>query len=367
MKIAQIAPLGERVPPYKYGGTERVIHDLTESLVKRGHEVTLFASGDSLTSAKLQSVFPKSLREARVKDPYGVNEWNILNIGFAYKQAESFDIIHDHSGVISLPAANFSPVPVVMTVHSPINKESRAVFQELNKPYLVGISNAQRKDCEELNFIDTVYNGLDFSDFYFEKEHEDYLLFVGRICKDKGVHLAIEASLATGLPLIIVAKLDDVNRDYFKKKVKPFLDGKKIKWVGELTQKERNKLFAGAKALLHPVTWPEPFGLAMIEAMASACPVIAFDEGSVSELIVSGKTGFVVKTVREMVESIAKIDTISRERTRLHSLTNFNSEKMADGYERVYQKILTKNGKKDRKLELLLADRLPSRKRARNL
>jgi glycosyltransferase involved in cell wall biosynthesis len=349
MKIAQIANIAERVPPKKYGGTERVVYTLTEELVKRGHDVTLFATADSITSAKLISVFPKSLREARVKDLYGYNLYSLLNMGTAYAHHKEFDIIHDHNPHMSLPLANVISTPTVMTWHGPYTPEVLNYFSKLNRSNFVSISNSQAEPAKGvINLIGTVYNGLNMQDYPFSNQHDDYLLFVGRISKEKGVHIAIEVAARLKLPLIIAAKLDRVvpiDMQYFYRQISPRLKkyGSQIKWVGEVDEIERNKLMSRAKCFLHPITWQEPFGLTLIESMACGCPVVAFGKGSIPEVVSDGKTGFVVKYFEEMVDKIKHIGEIDRKYCRDYALTTFSGVRMATGYEKIYEKIL--NGK----------------------
>jgi glycosyltransferase involved in cell wall biosynthesis len=343
MKIAQIAPLAERVPPKKYGGTERVIYNLTEELVKRGHEVTLFASGDSTTSAKLISVFPKSLREAKIKDLYGANTWDMLNIGLAYQMQDQFDIIHDHNPHISLPTANLSKTPVVVTIHGSLIGDYKYLYSAFDNIGFVSISKAQRNPTPNLNYIGNVYNGLPMDDYPFSDKHWGYLLIVGRISEEKGTHYAIKVAQALDMPLIIAAKLDQSNGHdivYYEKNIKPFLS-KKIKWVGEVDEKTRNELMSKAYCSLHPVTWPEPFGLTLIEAMACGAPVVAFSQGSIPEVIAHGKTGYVVNTLSQMIQAVKKVGKIKRINCRVHATQNFSAKKMADGYEQVYNQILS--------------------------
>ncbi len=233
MKIAQIAPLAERIPPKKYGGTERVVHALTEELVQRGHEVTLFASGDSLTSAKRISVYPRSLREAKLKDTYSTNVFTMLNIGVAYYMQEQFYIVHDHNGILGLSTANIARTPVVMTMHGPFTIENRVVYQTLLRPHQVTISRAQGYAVPKLHHAGTVYNGLPLTHYPFSAEHDNYLLFVGRISLEKGVHYAIETARSLDLPLIIAAKLDDVDVPYYQHYIEPYLSDR-VRWIGEV-------------------------------------------------------------------------------------------------------------------------------------
>lgn len=344
LKIAQIAGIAERVPPHKYGGTERVVYWLTEELVKRGHDVTLFASGDTHTSAKLVAIYPKALRISKVDNAYGLNLLTLLHIGYAYDRQDQFDIIHDHIGYFSLPTANNSRTPVVMTTHGFFGVNERRIFENLNRPYLVSISNSQAASAPKLKFIGSVYNGLEMKHFPFSKKRGKYLLFVGRISMEKGPHFAIEVAQYLDLPLIIAAKLNSVadcppDVAYFKQYIEPKLSDQ-IRWLGEVDETERNKLMSQALCVLHPVTWPEPFGLTMIESMACGTPVVAFNLGSIPEMVEDGQTGFVVKDVPEMIEAVANIDQIDRGYCRKYALEKFNVENMVDGYEQIYYQIL---------------------------
>jgi glycosyltransferase involved in cell wall biosynthesis len=345
MRIAQIAPIVERVPPKRYGGTERVVSALTEELVKRGHDVTLFASGDSQTSATLMSVYPRALREARLKDLYGLNYLTLLNFGMAYHLQDTFDIIHDHVMPLSLPTANLATTPVIGTMHGPFTGENRKLFQTLRTPAIVSISNAQAFPAPNIQYLGTVYNGLPLANFPFGDVGEDYLLFVGRISIEKGVHLAIEVAQQLDMRLIIAAKLETVDVPYFKEYVEPWLS-ERIQWVGEVDETERNALMCKALCFLHPVTWREPFGLTLIEAMACGCPVVAMNRGSIPEIIQNGITGYVVEDVEGMISAVEGIGNISREICREHVLTNFSVEKMTDGYEEMYERVLAETPKK---------------------
>lgn len=339
MRIAQVAPIVERVPPKKYGGTERVVYALTEELVRRGHEVTLFASGDSETSAKLESVYPRGIREAKVKDLYGTNNWTMLNLGLAYELQDDFDIIHDHLAPLSLPTANIASTPVIATMHGAFSRETRRLFQTLRNPNVVTISDSQVFAAPNINHIGTVYNGLDMEAYPFGEKGEGYLLFVGRISMEKGTHFCVEVAQQLDMPLIIAAKLEPVDEPYFVEYVKPHLTDR-IQWIGEVDENDRNKLMSKAKCYLHPVTWREPFGLVMIEAMACGAPVVGFDRGSVPEIVKTGVTGHVVHDLDGMIEAVEAIDAIDRRACREYALTNFSTKRMADGYEALYKKIL---------------------------
>jgi glycosyltransferase involved in cell wall biosynthesis len=339
MKIAQLAPIAERVPPKKYGGTERMVHALTEELVRRGHEVTLFASGDSETSARLESVYPRALREAKIKDIYGTNDFAMLNVGLAYELQDEFDIIHDHCAPLSMPTANLSSVPVVVTMHGPFSAQNRKLFELLRGPHIVTVSQSQLYPLPNINHAGTVHHGLPLEHYPFSAEHEGYLLYVGRISAEKGVHFAVDVAQALDMRLILAAKLEPVDLPYFKQYIEPRLSDR-IQWVGEVDEKERNALMSRARAFLHPVVFREPFGLTLIEAMACGCPVIAFNRGAIPEIIKTGETGFVVEDVEGMIDAMHNIDAIDRAACRAHALQNFNVGRMTDGYEAVYRELL---------------------------
>lgn len=342
MRIAELAPIVERIPPVRYGGTERVVYELTEELVRRGHEVTLFATADSLTSARLASVVKVSLREANAKDLYGTNTGTLLHIGEAFVRQDEFDMIHDHLGFLALPTANIARTPVVTTMHGPYMHEVRAMYRKLRRPHLISISNNQRDAAPELNHLATVYNGLTLDPYPFGSEPGEYLLFVGRISMEKGTHLAIAAAMDLGLPLIIAAKLDKVDRPYFREYVEPYLSGR-VQWIGEVDEAARNKLYSEARALLHPVQWREPFGLVLIEAMACGCPVLAMNKGSIPELVRDGVSGFVVREYEDLLAAIDRIDEIDRAACRDHALSLFSAKRMADGYEAAFREVLERS------------------------
>lgn len=240
MKIAMVGPIIERVPPKKYGGTERVVHALTEELVRRGHEVTLFASGDSITSAKLSSIFPRALREVHQKDLYGTNIWSLMNVGLAYQRQDEFDIIHDHNSFLGVIPADFLHTPVVMTMHGAFTLELRQIFNNFRKSNLVTISNSQSYPAPGLNYVGMVYNGLEMDHYPFSETHEDYLLFVGRLSAEKGVHHAMDVAHQLNMPLIIAAKLDQADKAYFRDFIEPLLS-EDVRWIGEVDEKKRNE------------------------------------------------------------------------------------------------------------------------------
>ncbi|MCL5411749.1 MAG: glycosyltransferase family 4 protein [Patescibacteria group bacterium] len=342
MKIAQLSPMIERVPPKKYGGTERVVSVLTEELVRRGHEVTLFASGDSVTTANLESVYPKPLREAKINE---FQIFQLLNAGAGFEKSNEFDLVHSHLDYYGLPFGHISKVPVLTTLHGSFNLENRYIYSAYADLNYVSISNAQRKPLPILNYVATIHHGIDVGSFPFSEEKDEYLLFVGRISPEKGVHFAIDAAKYLHKNLIIAAKLDPHQKNdvrYFEEMIEPQLGGEQVKWVGEIDTEERNRLMSRACCLLHPIGWREPFGLVMIEAMACGTPVIAFNRGSVPEVLEHGKTGYIVEDLEEMVSVYENISQIPPTTCRDHVEKNFSVSKMVDQYEKIYEELVSK-------------------------
>jgi glycosyltransferase involved in cell wall biosynthesis len=340
MRIAQVAPLWERVPPPAYGGIELVVSLLTDELVRRGHEVTLFASGDSISLAKLESVHPQALRlDPSVKE---CNIYEMLQLSRVYEQAQEFDIIHSHMGCAALPYTKLVKTPTVHTLHGIFTPDNEKMFSHARQQPYVSISDSQREPRLGLNCVATVYNGIniDSYDFYPNPDEPPYLAFLGRISPEKGTHLAIEIAKRSGWHLKIAGKVDRVDVEYYEKEIKPLIDGKQIEYLGEANHVQKNVLMGRAFATLFPITWREPFGLVMVESMAAGTPVIAINLGSAPEVIVDGKTGFLCDTVEECVAAIDKAGEIDRRNCREHVLNNFTVKQMADGYEAVYQQIL---------------------------
>ncbi len=340
MRIAQIAPLWERVPPPAYGGIELVVSLLTDELVRRGHEVTLFASGDSITLAKLESVHPRALRlDPSVKE-FGIYE--MLQLSRVYEQASEFDIIHSHMGCAALPYANLVKTPTVHTLHGIFTPDNEKMFTYAKKQPYVSISNTQREARLGLNCVATVYNGIDVEsyEFYPQPDEPPYLAFLGRISPEKGTHHAIEIAKQTGLPLKIAGKVDVVDVEYYESEIKPHIDGEQIQYLGEANHAQKNELMGRAIATLFPITWREPFGLVMIESMASGTPVIAMKLGSTSEVIADEKTGFLCNSIEECVSAVQRVEEISRNDCREHVVNRFSVQKMTEGYEAVYHQIL---------------------------
>ncbi|MBF2064250.1 MAG: glycosyltransferase family 4 protein [Calothrix sp. C42_A2020_038] len=339
MKIAQVAPLWERVPPPTYGGIELVVSHLTDELVRRGHDVTLFASGDSHTDAKLEAICPRALRLDPNFREYSVYE--TLELSKVYQRAAEFDIIHSHVGVSALALANFVPTPTVHTLHGSFNSENINVYTHHQKQAYVSISNTQRQI--NLNYVDTVYNGINPSDYPFIDQPQGqtpYLAFLGRFSPEKGPHHAIAIARATGWRLKMAGKVDLVDVEFFEREIAPQIDGKQIEYLGEVNNAEKVELLGNATIALFPITWREPFGLVMIESMATGTPVIAMNMGAVPEVIAHGVTGMVCNSYEEMAAMIPVALQLSRYQCRKHVEDNFSVARMVDGYERVYEKII---------------------------
>jgi len=340
MRIAQVAPLWERVPPPAYGGIELVVGLLTDELVRRGHDVTLFASGDSISLAKLESVHPQALRLDPTIKEYGIYE--MLQMSRVYEKASEFDIIHSHMGCAALPYTKLVKTPTVHTLHGIFTPDNEKMFTHARSQPYVSISNAQREPRLDLNCVATVYNGIDLSTYKFHEKPQDppYLAFLGRISPEKGTHLAIEIAKRSGWRLKMAGKVDVVDVKYFEQEIKPLIDGKQIEYLGEANHEQKNELIGGAVATLFPITWREPFGLVMVESMAAGTPVIAMNLGSTSEVIAHGKTGFLCQSVDEFVEAIDKAAKLNRHTCREHVMNHFSVQRMTDGYEAVYQQLL---------------------------
>jgi len=341
MRIAQIAPLWERVPPPAYGGTELVVSVLTDELVRRGHEVTLFATGDSVTLAHLEPICPEPLRLKGVLPPEGA-VYEQIQLSHVFQQASKFDIIHSHVGYPALPYANLTKTPVVHTLHGIFTPLFEQIFVQHRNQHFVSISNSQRRPDLHLNYVATVYNAIatERFQFYPQPDEPPYLAFLGRMSIEKGPHLAIAIAKATGIPLKMAGKIDFDNENFFKQEVAPHIDGEQIQFLGEADHAMKNDLMGRAIATLFPITWQEPFGLVMAESMASGTPVIAMNLGAAPEVIAHGKTGFLCDTVEACVAAVQQIHTIDRAACRAHVEAHFRVERMVDGYEAVYETIV---------------------------
>jgi glycosyltransferase involved in cell wall biosynthesis len=341
MKIAQVAPLYESVPPHRYGGTERVVSYLTEELVRLGEDVTLFASGDSKTAARLVPVCPRSLRLGKAVDSLA---HHIVLLEEVFQRHNEFDIIHFHIDYLHFPLSRRASFPQVTTLHGRLDlPDLPPLYHEFTDMPVISISDSQRRPLPQARWVGTVYHGLPADCFSFQEKPEDYLLFLGRISPEKRVDRAIEIAGRAGRKLKIAAKIDRVDRYYFNKHIKHLLNEPFIEFIGEVGHAEKNKLLGGASALLFPIDWPEPFGLVMIEALACGTPVIGFPCGSVPEIIVGRKTGFIVENIDRAVEAVAKIEQISRARCRREFEQRFTDRHMAEGYIRVYQQLLSRS------------------------
>lgn len=341
MRIAQVAPLWERVPPPGYGGIELVVGHLTDELVRRGHDVTLFASGDSQTLAKLQSVVPQALRlDPNVKEP-GVYE--LLQLNRVLQQAKEFDLIHFHTGFPVLPYVELLKIPAVHTLHGIFTPDNRKIFTQFRSQAFISISNAQRESEPSLNYISTVYNGIDPEQYPFHPQPSDspYLAFLGRMSPEKGPHHAIEIAKRTGWKLKMAGKIDVVDKKFFEAELAPQIDGQQIEYLGELTHAEKVDLLGNAAIALFPITWPEPFGLVMIEAMCTGTPVMGMSMGSVPEVIAHGKSGFVCNNIDEIIAAIPAALELNRQTCRDHVLSHFSYSAMVDGYEAAYSKAIS--------------------------
>ncbi|MEM6400162.1 MAG: glycosyltransferase family 4 protein [Cyanobacteria bacterium P01_D01_bin.116] len=338
MRIAQVAPLRERVPPPSYGGIELVVSHLSDELVRRGHEVTLFASGDSLTLAELEPMCEKALR----LDPNVTNcdAYELLELSQVYQRAAEFDLIHSHLGVFTLATAGLVATPTVHTLHHSFNADTSKIYTHHNKQPYISISDAQRKI--DLNYVGTVYNGIDENSYPFivEPENPPYLAFLGRLAPEKGPAHAISIAKQTGWCLKMAGKIDKVDRKFFDQEIAPHIDGKQIQYLGEVNHEEKAKLLGNAAATLFPITWQEPFGLVMIESMATGTPVIATNMGSVPEVINHGITGFICQSPEDMASLIPEALELSRYSCRKHVEDKFTVSKMVDGYEAIYRKTL---------------------------
>jgi glycosyltransferase involved in cell wall biosynthesis len=336
MKIAQVAPLFESVPPKAYGGTERVVSYLTEALVELGHDVTLYASGDSVTSAKLVPIVPRSLRTDRRRPDWLV--WHTLMLDRVIEDAPHFDVIHFHVDVLQYPLARRCACPSVTTLHGRLDLPDLVpLYRRFSEAPLVSISGSQRKPLPFANWRATVHHGLPIALYSFHPEpRDDYFAFVGRISPEKRVDRAIEIALACGVPLRIAAKVDDVDRDYFASRIKPLLDHPLVEFVGEIDETRKNDFIGNARALLFPIDWPEPFGIVMIEAFACGTPVISYPGGSVAEVMQHGVTGFVVNDQQEAFEAAEAVQRIDRRRCRAVFEERFTSHTMARRYLDVY-------------------------------
>ena len=338
MHIAQIAPLTEAVPPKLYGGTERVVSWLTEELIALGHQITLFASGDSVTSARLEASWPRALRlDGSVRDP---NALHMMMLERVYQRAGEFDILHFHLDYYPFSLFSRQPTPFVTTLHGRLDlPEHQPVFDTFSHIPLVSISNAQRRPLPQANWVRTVHHGLPENLLKPEPIKPSYFAFLGRIAPEKGVDRAIRIAQHCGAPLKVAAKVDSVDREYFEEQILPMMKSAHVDYIGEITDTHKSEFLSGALALLVPIDWPEPFGLVMIEAMACGTPVIAFNRGSAPEVIEDGLTGFIVEDINGAIGAVDRLSHLSRAAIRRRFEQRFTARRMAQDYLAVFRTI----------------------------
>jgi glycosyltransferase involved in cell wall biosynthesis len=339
MRIAQIAPLTEAIPPKLYGGTERVIHWLTEELVALGHGVTLFASGDSSTSANLAPIWPKALRlDGAVKDPCALHMTMLEEVR---RRAAEFDVLHFHLDYYPFSLFSRQPTPFLTTLHGRLDlPEHQPVFTAFSSIPVISISDSQRKPVPQARFIATIHHGMPEHLLTPQPIQPAYLAFLGRISPEKGIEHAIRIAQGCGLPLKIAAKIDRLDREYFEERIRPLLSLPGMEHIGEISDAEKAAFISGAIALLAPISWPEPFGLVMIEAMACGTPVIAFNRGAVPEILDHGLTGFIVEDEAGAIRAVAGVSALSRAAIRRRFEARFTARRMAEDYLAAYEGLI---------------------------
>jgi len=338
MRIAQVAPLTEAVPPKLYGGTERVVHWITEELVALGHDVTLFASGDSCTSAKLEAGWPRALRlDGAVRDPNALHMAMLENVR---RRADEFDMLHFHLDYYPFSLFSRQRTPFVTTLHGRLDlPEHQPVFDTFSAAPVVSISNSQRRPLPQANWIKTIHHGLPERLLMPHSGKPSYFAFLGRIAPEKRVDIAIRVAEHCGTPLKIAAKIDRADRDYYEEQIRPLMSSRYVEYIGEINDHEKSAFLSGATALLVPIDWPEPFGLVMIEAMACGTPVIAFNRGSAPEVVEEGVTGFIVEDEAGAIGAVDRLSHLSRQRIRERFEQRFTARRMALDYLSVYREL----------------------------
>ena len=342
MRIAQVAPLYESVPPRLYGGTERVVSWLTEELVRRGHDVTLFAAGDSRTAARLIAPYPRGLRLD--PSPPDAVALHMIELAQAFERTRDFDILHCHVDYLAFPFARLARTPTVHTLHGRLDLRHLVhLFGQFPEAPLVSISDSQRRPLASLrlNWLSTVHHGLPVDDIPWQPTAAGgYLAFLGRMSREKRPDLAIELAKAVGIPLRIAAKVDETDRKYFDREVRPLLNHPLVEFIGEVDESQKWSFLGDALCLLFPIDWPEPFGLSMIEALCCGTPIVARPLGSVPEIVRDGENGFLGDTVEQLAAAIKRIDVIDRTACRRDAETRFSVRAMTDHYERVYRRLM---------------------------
>ena len=342
MRIAQVAPLTEAVPPKLYGGTERVVAYLTDALVNLGHEVTLFASGDSVTKAKLSSVWPRALRlDPAIKDHFAPMFMQLESVA---QRAHQFDVIHCHLDYFSFPVLRRLSTPSVTTLHGRLDlPELPPLYRLYADMPVVSISDSQREPLPEANFVATVPHGLPENLLRQGNGRGEYLAFLGRISPEKAPDAAIRIAARAGLPLKIAAKVDRVDREYFHNVVEPLFGQGRVEFIGEIREDQKQEFLGNAAGLVFPIAWREPFGLVMIEAMACGTPVIAFDDGSVPEVLEDSVTGFIVHNEEQAVDAVRRLGTLDRSRVRAEFERRFTARHMAQNYLQLYARLIAQS------------------------
>lgn len=338
MKIGMLSPLYESCPPKLYGGTERVVDNLCKGLTELGHDVVLFASNDSDTKAQLIPIVPQALRLSNVEQdlPYIT-----LQLAKVLELASEFDVIHNHIDFLPYPYINASPCPWITTLHGRLDyPDLQLLYRHFSHLPLVSISYAQRRPLSFCNWLATVYHGLDISCFKPKTSPGKYLAFLGRICEDKGTHIAIKIAKKLGIPLKIAAKIGPYDREFFDTQIKPEIDGKLIEYVGEINEQQKSDFLSNALALLTPIDWPEPFGLVVIESYACGTPVIGRLCGSLPEIIEDGKTGFLRNSFDELVQAVKDVEQLDRNYIINFAKTNFSYQTMAKKYVALYSDLI---------------------------
>jgi glycosyltransferase involved in cell wall biosynthesis len=338
MHIAQIAPLYESVPPQAYGGTERVVHYLTEELISLGHDVTLFASGDSKTSATLQACCSRSLRlDPETRDPFA---YHAVMLDKLLSEYARFDVMHFHIDYLHFLVSKVMGWPHLTTLHGRLDlPELQSLYERFHDLPVVSISHAQRNPLPQASWLSTVPHGIPKGMLKFSAHASDYFAFLGRISPEKRVDRAVEIATALGVPLRVAAKVDDVDRDYHETTIAPLFKPPLVEFIGEIGDAEKSAFLGNARALLFPIDWPEPFGLVMIEAMACGTPVIAFRHGSVPEIVEHGVTGFIVDDVAQAIEAASRVHELSRWRIREEFERRFTARRMAEDYLSLYESV----------------------------
>jgi glycosyltransferase involved in cell wall biosynthesis len=339
MRIAQIAPLAEAVPPWLYGGTERIVSYLSEELVRQGHQVTVFATGDSRTRAELVACAPKALRlDPSVRDPV---PHVLMMLNDVRRRADKFDVLHFHMDLLHFPVFSDVAAYTVTTLHGRLDlPDLQPFYRRFQEFPLVSISNDQRRPLLGANWVGTVYHGLPRDLLHFTASADQgYLAFLGRISPEKRPDRAIEIARRTGLTLRIAAKVDHADRDYFERDIRPLLKDPLVEFIGEIGDTDKSDFLGNARALLFPIDWPEPFGLVVIESMACGTPVIAFARGSVPEVIEDGVTGFIVSDIEDAVRAVGRLDELDRREIRRRFEQRFSAARMASDYLEIYQQL----------------------------